>query len=222
MNRLISGGLMLFACCCPVFAQGDPAAPAPGLSGLFSSPDGATVEVYDTGGGDLLLTVHDAEVSGMQLTVKGDREAAPVAMRADTQFGGAPLALVGEGPELYGRTEAGGKPLEFLVGSDGQVRTVLDGERVVEPKTSAELEAAMVAGDYATAWAGIRTMAFTTTTNAVQVRGAMPPGATQRVDRVFSRQANLSETRRQDLEKARAERAGHADAMEKVRALWAE
>ena len=208
MNRIVAG------CCAVVFmcpfvgetAENTPAAVPPELSGNFASPDGASVEVYQSAPDEFLLNVDDPGVAQIELTVRGKQNASPVAMRAITQFGEAPLQLVGEGAELYGRTEVAGKSLEFLVDAQGHVRTSVDGQLVKDPATSTEIEAGLVAEDFAATWTAMRTMAITIAPDGVSVRGASTPGSTQRVDRAFSRIAALTDEQRNTMAQVDTER----------------
>ena len=210
MNRLCAGVIAVVtagAFCVHAEAPvSQPEAPVE-LSGVFASADGATMELYQPGpSASVVLHINDPGSALLELTLKDTKESAPVGLRATTQFGGAPLTLIGDGPDLYGRTEVDGKVLEFLVGADGKMKTAVGGRVIQEPTTSAEIEASLVAADYAATWSSIQTMAFTVDAAGVKVRGAARPGFTQSVDRVFARTGKLSDERKKALEQASQDR----------------
>ena len=177
------------------------------LSGVFASDDGATMELFQSGpAAEVVLNVNEPGSASLELTLKDTKEAAPVGLRATTEFGGAPMTLIGDGTDLYGRTEVDGKVMEFLIGADGKMKTSVAGRLIQEPTTSAEIEANLVAVDYAATWSSIQTMAFTVDAAGVKVRGAARPGFTQSVDRVFARTGKLSDERKKALEQASQDR----------------
>ena len=227
MNRFIAGWCAVLFCWHAIARASDSepaAAPAnvpPEMSGSFASPDGAKVEVYQAASDEFILNVDDPGMAKIELLVRGTQAVPPVAMRASTQFGEAPMQLVGEGPELYGRTEVAGKSLEFLVDAQGAVHTAVAGKAVKTPSTSTELEAGLVAEDFAATWNAMRTMSFSLAPEGVNVRGASAPGSTQRVDRVFGRKADLSDARKEELGKVREERSAMSDSVAEFRKILA-